>query len=160
MPAAKVTVRGHGDIPGAQGTAPAVTDRSMPGVAVVAAVPNPVPVAEGFGTTVISWDTGDGSDGRVHVSVGGIYDHDALRTSETAVRALDAARDDGTNFLLFPNTSFWWLRASTDFKDHLDTHFDCVWADEACIIYDLRKAGGTKPRGAEERFASSPTSTV
>ena len=115
------------------------------------AVPNPVPIAERFGTTVISWDTGDGSGGRVEVvvSVGGIYDQEAFRTSETAVRALDAARTAGTNFLLFPNSSFWWLRASTDFKKHLDTYFDCVWSDEACIIYDLRKRRGTETCSAE-----------
>lgn len=37
----------------------------------ISASPNPVPFAEGPGKTVISWDTGDGSDAEVYVSSDG-----------------------------------------------------------------------------------------
>jgi hypothetical protein len=42
-----------------------------PRLAFVAAEPNPVPSGDGLGKTTISWDTGDGSAGRVAVSVNG-----------------------------------------------------------------------------------------
>ena len=38
--------------------------------ATIAASPNPVPPGEGFGTSIINWDTGDGTDGTVYVLAG------------------------------------------------------------------------------------------
>jgi hypothetical protein len=48
---------------------PAVTPKTKP---TITANPNPVPAGdEKFGTTTISWDTGDGTVGEVYVSVNG-----------------------------------------------------------------------------------------
>src|SRR5437899_8368797 len=42
------------------------------GAPTITATPNPVPAGEGkFGTTTVTWDTGDGSIGEVYVSVNG-----------------------------------------------------------------------------------------
>jgi hypothetical protein len=35
--------------------------------ATITASPNPVPTSEGVGTTTITWNTGDGTDGQVYV---------------------------------------------------------------------------------------------
>ncbi len=40
-------------------------------LATINAAPNPVPAGGGEGTTVLSWNTGDGSVGEVYVSVNG-----------------------------------------------------------------------------------------
>jgi hypothetical protein len=39
--------------------------------ATITASPNPVPAGEGLGTTNVTWNTGDGSEGQVYVSVDG-----------------------------------------------------------------------------------------
>jgi hypothetical protein len=38
--------------------------------ATITANPNPVPPGEGFGTTKVSWNTGDGTDGVVYIFTG------------------------------------------------------------------------------------------
>jgi hypothetical protein len=38
--------------------------------ATIAANPNPVPPGEGFGTAIINWNTGNGTDGTVYVQTG------------------------------------------------------------------------------------------
>jgi len=54
-----------GDVRPANSTAPKVPPS-------ITATPNPVPAGEGkFGTTTVTWDTGDGSIGEVYVSVNG-----------------------------------------------------------------------------------------
>jgi hypothetical protein len=39
--------------------------------ATITASPNPVPAGEGLGTTTITWNTGDGRNGQVYVSIDG-----------------------------------------------------------------------------------------
>lgn len=63
--AGKRTQTTGGDARPANSTAPKVPPS-------ITATPNPVPAGEGkFGTTTITWDTGDGSIGQVYVSVNG-----------------------------------------------------------------------------------------
>ena len=45
-------------------------DQSQTGASILAN-PNPVPAGSGLGTTVITWKTGDGSQGQVYVSQDG-----------------------------------------------------------------------------------------
>jgi hypothetical protein len=42
-----------------------------PSAATITASPNPVSTGEGYGKTTITWDTGDGTEGEVFVSVDG-----------------------------------------------------------------------------------------
>jgi hypothetical protein len=56
-----------------------------------------------------------------------------------AVAQLEAARERGAEFLILPQTAFWWLEHYTDFSTHLDAHYSERFRDDdSCIIYDLR----------------------
>ena len=61
-----------------------------------------------------------------------------------AVVHLERLRARGADFLLFPNTAYWWLTYYRGLRDHLDTHYRRVRADEWCILYDL--SGGLLAR--------------
>ena len=82
------------------------------GQAYLIAVPNPVPAPNRFGRTTITWNTGDGSEGRIYVSEGGAYDSSRPRDSEEAIDRLEAIRARGAQYLLLPATAFWWLDRS------------------------------------------------
>jgi hypothetical protein len=61
--------RASGPSSGAEGITTVGSQKSAP---VITATPNPVPAgSEKFGTTTITWDTGDGSIGEVYVSTNG-----------------------------------------------------------------------------------------
>jgi hypothetical protein len=53
-----------------------------------------------------------------------------------AIFHLEELRAKGADFLLFPETAFWWLERYRDFKQHLDSHYRRIWS-EGCIIYQL-----------------------
>lgn len=62
-------------------------------------------------------------------------------TSEDAIEHLAALKAQGVDFLLVPNTSYWWFDHYRDFKQHLDR--TCrVQTDEggSCMIFSLREA--------------------
>jgi len=65
----------------------------------------------------------------------GVYAGYHPADSAAAIAHLEALRAKGGNFLLFPNTAFWWLDHYKDFRQHLDACYRCVWSDESCIIY-------------------------
>lgn len=58
-----------------------------------------------------------------------------------AVRCLEEVRHRGAQFLVFPQTAFWWLDHYQGLRAHLDTHDLRVWGDEDCIIYRLGATG-------------------
>jgi glycosyltransferase involved in cell wall biosynthesis len=67
-----------------------------------------------------------------------------------AVAHLEALRGQGSEFLVFPSTSFWWLDYYKEFREHLDANYPRAWADENCVIYQLsgrRPAGAVAPAG-------------
>jgi hypothetical protein len=66
--------------------------------------------------------------------------------SAEAIAHLESLRAKGGEFLLFPNTAFWWLEHYGDFRQHLDTRYRRVWGDEHCIIFQLSQP---KPAPAE-----------
>lgn len=47
------------------------TAAGQSGQVVIGATPNPVPAGKGFGSTTITWDTGDRSFGQIYVSQSG-----------------------------------------------------------------------------------------
>lgn len=57
--------------------------------------------------------------------------------SEAAIAHLDDLRVRGAEFLVFPQSAFWWLPHYAAFRQHLDTQHQCVWNDASSIIYRL-----------------------
>jgi hypothetical protein len=67
----------------------------------------------------------------------GIYAGFYPAESKTAIGHLESLRARGSDFLLIPNTAFWWLDHYSDFRDHLDRQYTRIWDDESCKIYHL-----------------------
>ena len=102
------------------------------------AVPNPVPAPNRFGRTTITWNTGNGSEGRIYVSEGGEYDSRRPANSDEAISHLEAIRARGAQYLLLPATAFWWLDDYKEFRDHLEARYPVIVRDEGtCIVFDL-----------------------
>jgi len=72
------------------------------------------------------------------------------RTSEEAIAHLEAARNDGAEFLCLPATAFWWLEHYSGFAAWLGVHCRVTAEDgNTCIVYDLlRSPQGVSPGGA------------
>src|SRR5438046_5359570 len=114
-------------------------DTVPPGKAYLIASPNPVPAPNRFGRTTISWNTGDGSVGRIYLSQGGAYENLSPRDSNDAISRLEAIRTQGAQYLLLPATAFWWLDRSQEFRDQLESHYPVVVRDkEKCVIFNFR----------------------
>ena len=62
--------------------------------------------------------------------------------SAAAIAQLEALREQGGEYLLFPSTAFWWLDYYRDFRMHLDNHYARVWCDQDCLIYRLTEGIG------------------
>jgi chromosome segregation ATPase len=60
--------------------------------------------------------------------------------SESAIAHLEALRSTGAEFLVFPQTAFWWFEHYGQFKQHLDANYPALpIATDACVIFDLRE---------------------
>jgi GT2 family glycosyltransferase len=75
--------------------------------------------------------------------------------STAAIAQLEALRSKGAEFLLFPDTSLWWLEHYPEFGRHLQSRYREVARREGtCLIYDLRESGtdraGTIVWGSED----------
>ena len=71
------------------------------------------------------------------------------KDSEAAIGALEAARADGAEFLIVPQTALWWLEHYEQFKNHLDQRYRLHWDDKVvCLIYDLRAGRSSVPHDA------------
>jgi hypothetical protein len=66
----------------------------------------------------------------------GVYAGYYPADSSAAISHLEELRSSGADFLLFPETAFWWLERYEDFKQHLDARYRRIWG-EGCIIYQL-----------------------
>jgi hypothetical protein len=66
---------------------------------------------------------------------------------DQAIAHLEALRAKGGEYLVFPETAFWWLEYYQEFKQHLDSHYQRVHDDRHCIIYRLaeRKSASENP---------------
>lgn len=58
---------------------------------------------------------------------------------EKAIHHLDQLLKLGANYLVFPNAAFWWLDYYQAFRRHLEENHACLWNDQQCLIYQLRK---------------------
>jgi hypothetical protein len=59
--------------------------------------------------------------------------------SAEAIRNLESVRVRGADFLLFPQTAFWWLEHYTGFRQHLLDRYPLAHRDESCLMFDLRQ---------------------
>jgi hypothetical protein len=57
--------------------------------------------------------------------------------SNDAIQQLEELKNKGARYLLFPQTSFWWLDYYADLQSHLQNQYWQIWSDPDCIIYQL-----------------------
>lgn len=82
----------------------------------------------------------------------GVYAGYYPAESAEAIAHLEALREKGAEYLLFPSTSLWWLDHYTEFAYHLQTRYKVtVQRDDTCWIFDLhgeRKSEIRQPTGS------------
>ncbi len=71
--------------------------------------------------------------------------------SSAAISELKALIAKGGEFLLLPNTAFWWLEHYRQLGEWLDNSHKQVWRDERCVVYKFLKENS--PRNDVERSA-------
>jgi hypothetical protein len=59
-----------------------------------------------------------------------------------AIAQLEALRRRGAQYLVLPNTAFWWLDHYAGFRHHLDSRYWAVRQGEDCVIYRLEPVPG------------------
>jgi glycosyltransferase involved in cell wall biosynthesis len=104
----------------------------------IEASPNPVPAGSKNGRTTITWSTGDGSKGVIHVTEKSLQAHYPPNGCE-AIARLERLRTKGGEFLLAPRNAFTFFERYPDLKEYLDHHYRVVEDGEICRIYDLRE---------------------
>jgi glycosyltransferase involved in cell wall biosynthesis len=60
------------------------------------------------------------------------------KDSAEAIERLEEVRAEGGDFLVFPNTAFWWLDHYGEFRDHLLARYRMAHHDERCVMFELR----------------------
>ena len=59
-------------------------------------------------------------------------------SSAEAIDQLERARQEGAEYLLFPQTSLWWLDHYGEFADHLRGRYsEVVPGDGDCLVFAL-----------------------
>jgi len=95
------------------------------------------------------WHFPRGADGRY----AGYYPAD----SDEAISQLEALRERGAGYLVFPATSLWWLDHYPDFSKHLDSRYELlVRDDKICAIYALGDSPETTTRLPRRETLSAP----
>jgi len=105
--------------------------------AFIEASPNPVPSGTKNGETMVTWDTGDGSNGVVQVRMRNLLMHFPVDGAE-AMEQLEALIANGGEFLLAPRKTVPFFARYPKMKQYLDDRYPLVEDDEVCQIYDLR----------------------
>jgi glycosyltransferase involved in cell wall biosynthesis len=106
--------------------------------AFIEASPNPVPTGAKLGKTKISWSTGDGSPGVIHVAMKSLQMGYPADDAE-AIEQLETLKAKGGEFLLIRRELVSWLEDYKGLKEHLDRQYRIIQDDEICRIYDLRE---------------------
>jgi hypothetical protein len=76
--------------------------------------------------------------------------------AQEAVEHLESLRSQGAQYLVFPQTAFWWLDYYGGLREHLEERYKLLSAGESCRIYDIRsRAGGVGTRNATGEVDSS-----
>lgn len=70
--------------------------------------------------------------------------------SNDAIAQLEDLRAKGGEYLLFPQSSFWWLEHYEEFRRYLESHFRVVVGqDESCKLFGPQHVGGASRNDAE-----------
>ena len=70
----------------------------------------------------------------------GQYAGNSPSNSEEAIAHLEVLRKKGGEYLLFPETSFWWFDYYADFGKHLESQYQLILnREDTCRIFRLRK---------------------
>jgi hypothetical protein len=78
----------------------------------------------------------------------GVYAGYHPADSDEAIVQLEAMRARGTEYLLFPRTSLWWLDHYADFRRYLEQRYRVVvWQEDGCVIFDLREVADSCREG-------------
>lgn len=78
-------------------------------------------------------------------SEGGVYAGHHPADSATAIAHLEALRDKGASYLLFPSTALWWLDHYKELRQHLESRYPvAARRQDICVIFDLG-AGASSP---------------
>ena len=76
--------------------------------------------------------------------------------SADAIEQLEALRERGAGYVVFPATSLWWLDHYPELGRHLRDRYTCLVRDEdTCAIYDLTEVRAGEPAAANRSVASS-----
>jgi hypothetical protein len=62
--------------------------------------------------------------------------------SQEAVEHLESLRSQGAQYLVFPQTAFWWLDYYDGLRGHLEERYKLLATSESCRIYDIRAGRG------------------
>jgi len=62
--------------------------------------------------------------------------------SAEAIDQLERARQGGAEYLLFPQTSLWWLDHYDEFAEHLRERYSEVTGDDDCLVFALDHSEG------------------
>jgi hypothetical protein len=98
------------------------------------------------------WHFPQGEDGVYagHYPTGGVE----------AIAHLEELRAKGADFLLFPETAFWWLEHYGEFRQHLEDCYQLfVHQEETCLVFDLRKPEA-EPGDALVQSSDARTATL
>jgi hypothetical protein len=60
--------------------------------------------------------------------------------SRDAIEHLESLRSEGAQYIVFPETSLWWLDYYDELREHLNSRYRLASENDTCLIYDLRTA--------------------
>jgi hypothetical protein len=77
--------------------------------------------------------------------------------SQEAVEHLESLRSQGAQYLVFPQTAFWWLDYYAGLREQLEERYRLLATSESCRIYDIRtpRAAGMESGGPQEDSRAS-----
>jgi glycosyltransferase involved in cell wall biosynthesis len=88
----------------------------------------------------------------------GVYAGYYPASSTEAIAHLEELRAKGAEFLLFPETAFWWLEYYGEFGQHLKSHYRVILhREDACMIFALRKPETEENDTAMQDSSVAPT---
>jgi hypothetical protein len=70
----------------------------------------------------------------------GFYTGHHPADSDEAIGQVEMLRASGADYLLIPETSFWWLDYYAEFRDYLEGRYRCIWSDANCRVFILRES--------------------
>jgi 2-polyprenyl-3-methyl-5-hydroxy-6-metoxy-1,4-benzoquinol methylase len=83
----------------------------------------------------------------------GVYAGHHPADSAAAIAHLEALREKGADFLLFPSTALWWLDHYTEFRQHLESHYRVVARqDELGVLFALRQPPDKAERDGRQQY--------